>query len=468
MNPDLRTRWVQAGAGFVLGWAALAPVSLYAQDSADPWPTWQKTNSRIGRTATIGPQTPTVSWSLQVDFDPDDENIEARQTLDANGRLFTGVRGQVTCVDLRSRDILWEFQSIDPVYTAPYVLDGRVYFGTASGDDAEFYCVRADTGEEIWRFVINPGSINASPAIDEHGVIHFNDGWLGSTLYALRADDGSVVWTRNAGGEIISSPSLDGEGRLYHSNLDLGRYFAFDITDGSTLWEFPVNGYTQTTLPVENGRVYGGLYTNSCSPRRVYCLDSRTGERIWQANPCENVAQAIALGSPESKTLYAAPGGSAGVTYAFDTDDGSIKWTYVADLSFDPPIVDGLNNIYFGSFSLPLFLWAVRADGSELWKHPMPDKVFGAPILAPDGTLFVVCSDKYLYAFRDPAGDLNYDQRIDLADYAKFDTCMTDPRLWGTRVNTAPGCELLDFDRDWDVDLADYSQFQNQMGDRIP
>ena len=32
----------------------------------------------------------------------------------------------------------------------------------------------------------------------------------------------------------------------------------------------------------------------------------------------------------------------------------------------------------------------------------MPHQVAATPMLAPDGTLYVLCSDRYLYAFKDP------------------------------------------------------------------
>ena len=71
-----------------------------------------------------------------------------------------------------------------------------------------------------------------------------------------------------------------------------------------------------------------------------------------------------------------------------------------------------------------------------------------------------MCKDKYLYALRDPPGDLDFDGDIDFDDFTSFEGCMTGPREPGTAALTAPGCELLDFDSDWDVDLADVGEFQ--------
>ncbi len=439
--------------------------SAPAGNGIDPWPTWQRTNSRLGRTEHLGPRTPTLDWKLRVDPHPIADNGEYRITLDSKGFLYIGVTNNLASVDSAAKTIRWLFHTVDSVFNAPLLSRDDVFFGTASGDNATFYCLLADTGEENWRYVISPGTINTSPVMDDNDVVHFS---TGKTMYALNAEDGSEVWTRTHRENIHGAPSLDGQGRRFDFTFDNNEFRAHDITDGEPLWQLPVTGYTRAALIPESGRLYGAVYAGNRQNRNVYCVDSTTGAEIWRTPVSWTATEGVALGSPESNLLFATPGGSDGKAYCFDTRDGRELWATFADLAFDPPVVDGENTIYFGVISLPHRIFAIKADGVILWTYPMPENVFGSPILAPDGTLYVMCSDKYLYAFRDPAGDLNYDQRIDLADYASFDTCMTAPRLWGTRVNTAPGCELLDFDRDWDVDLADYAAFQNAFGTAIP
>jgi outer membrane protein assembly factor BamB len=46
-------------------------------------------------------------------------------------------------------------------------------------------------------------------------------------------------------------------------------------------------------------------------------------------------------------------------------------------------------------------LYALSPGGNVLWSYQMGSAVAGSPVIAPDGTLYVGCSDGFLYAFRD-------------------------------------------------------------------
>jgi len=54
-------------------------------------------------------------------------------------------------------------------------------------------------------------------------------------------------------------------------------------------------------------------------------------------------------------------------------------------------------------------------------------------------------------------GDAEFDEDIDLSDYALFADCMTGPGP----VDRLCDCRFLDIDYDGDVDLADFARFQN-------
>ena len=84
-------------------------------------------------------------------FDAVDEPIVAAQTM----FIGSSRTGAVRAFDTRSGEQRWEFFAEGPVRFAPVFHQERVYFGA---DDGCIYCLRAKTGELIWKY-------NAAPKI---------------------------------------------------------------------------------------------------------------------------------------------------------------------------------------------------------------------------------------------------------------------------------------------------------------
>ena len=60
-------------------------------------------------------------------------------------------------------------------------------------------------------------------------------------------------------------------------------------------------------------------------------------------------------------------------------------------------------------------------------------------------------------------GDYDFDQGVDLTDFAAWSSCMTGPSTADTAVPHDP-CVAFDFDGDGDVDLLDFGGFQAIFG----
>ena len=600
-------------------------IDVTKDPEGDPWPEWQRNASRLGRGNAIGPQTPSIAWSVRVDPSKVDGQQGATPVLDAQGRIFAAHHVGVAAVDSKTHEILWQFAS-DYASSGVSLWNGRLLFGTP---DDVFYCVDADTGEEIWSVPAEPHP-NRGSVVDANGVVYYPsqlnvlyarpavdpskvDGQQGATpvldaqgrifaahhvgvaavdsktheilwqfasdyassgvslwngrllfgtpddvfycvdadtgeeiwsvpaephpnrgsvvdangvvyypsqlnvLYARRVADGSEVWTHNHPAAFNSAPALDGLGQLYIGNIDLGQWLAFDTFNADIVWTF-LSFHTPGTSPVENGRVYvaspgprrlfcidavtgkeiwqfdtefvtggvaigndGTLYVNasggsgwlfavspdgeeiwrypitnqslnhahptvlnadivwtflsfhtpgtspvengrvyvaSPGPRRLFCIDAVTGKEIWQFDT-EFVTGGVAIGN--DGTLYVNASGGSGWLFAV-SPDGEEIWRYpITNQSLNhAPIVDAVGNVYFCTYFANEFGWlhAVGADGKGLWVKEMPNQVSGSPMLAPDGTLYVVCRDKYLYAFKDPdvLGDLDGSGSVGAAD----------------------------------------------------
>lgn len=434
-------------------------------ENPDPWPTWGRTTTRIGNTATVGPQTPRIEWSVKVDFGYGDSPIYSSCSMDAFGRIYQGQLRGVTAVDSISHEILWTTDGGDVVGSSPSVFEGRVFWGVTGSPSGSLYCSDAANGNEIWRLYA-PYGYNCSPVVDDNEIVYFND--RKSNIYARMTRDGNESWTVVLNDDCYCPFSLDPAIVLVGGKND--KVTAL-VPGGATdpwevAWTFDTGRevFGTTILTPEVAYI-------ASTDRYLYALNRLTGTEKWRFYCEQSNRGSLALG--HDGTIYTATGGNIGWLFAISSE-GQELWRFqLVGKVFNSPIVAGDGTIYvsateFDGNENPGFVHAIRANGTQLWSAYMPWSTVASPMLAPDGTLYIACRDQHLYAFRDPAGDLNYDQRIDLTDYAHFDDCMTAPRIWGTKSNTRPGCELLDFDRDWDVDLADYAAFQNAFGTSVP
>ena len=425
-------------------------IDVPPDEGADPWPFWGRTTTRIANTATVGPQTPTIDWSVLISTFAFENINEASPVMDAHGRIFQGTIDGMTGVDSVAREVLW-METDGDVTRGTAVWGGRVVWGDFS-PFSTLYCHDAATGQELWTFQAPTAFSQTAPVVDPNGVVYIPDA-LGA-MYARRMEDGSEVWTTEIGAEAFDAPSLDWP-LLLTSCGGFVNLVGIDPLTGDIEWTFGTESLIQGTSVHFDQRVYVGS-----NDRYLYCIDAETGVEIWRFW-CEQSNRG-SVGVGHDDTVYTATSGNEGILFAVSSD-GEELWRYYAEgLVFNAPIVSGDGTIYFCSQLAPDLGWvhAVRSDGTELWTREMTQQVTASPMLAPDGTLYVVSRDKFLYAFRDPVGDLDFDGDIDLDDFAKFEECLTGPRLWGEAAKTTPGCELLDFDSDWDVDFTDFAQFQ--------
>jgi outer membrane protein assembly factor BamB len=441
---------------------AMHAVTLFdvpEDDNVDPWPTWGRTTTRVGNTRTIGPRTPRIDWFIRTDFYPSGALIGASCSMDAHGRIFQGGLGGVTAVDSRTRQRLWVISNEDTVSSSPSVWEGRVYWGVTAADRG-LICSDATTAEELWRFNA-PDGFNVSPCADGEGVVYFND--RRANVYARRADDGAEVWTVMLD-DLCSCPLSLAERELLLGGVDTD-VVALQPPNAEDPWE--VDWFFRSGREITGNVVLTTAVAYLASyDRFLYAVDRADGSEIWRFNTEQANPGAVALG--HDGTIYSGTEGNIGWLFAV-SPAGKENWRLrLAGLASGSPVVAGDGSIYITSSEWTGQAYigrvhAVHADGSEMWVKVMPHAVRASPMLAPDGTLYVMCTDKNLYAFRDVAGDLDHDGDIDLADMGTLGDCMTGPRIWGTRALTPPGCELLDFDRDWDVDVADFARIQIEL-----
>ncbi|HNQ22270.1 MAG TPA: right-handed parallel beta-helix repeat-containing protein [Phycisphaerae bacterium] len=105
----------------------------------------------------------------------------------------------------------------------------------------------------------------------------------------------------------------------------------------------------------------------------------------------------------------------------------------------------------------PLFDGLRLAPGSPCINTGNPGYVPPAGLTDMDGHARLLCAVVDMGAYEFGIGDYNCDETVDLDDFASWTACMTGP----DQGPYAAGCAAFDFEYDQDVDLSDWARFQN-------
>lgn len=342
----------------------------------------------------------------------------------------------------------WEFLTGEVVFSSPAIGPmGGVVFGSRDG---RLYCVNPD-GTARWIFKGAGDWIDSSPAVDADGAVYF--GSWDNSVYALNAD-GTRRWSYATGSAVLGSPALDGKGSLYIGSMD-GLMYSFSTTDGSLQWVYPD---PETTLPeggIAAGPVLAGdgetLYFGNDSGT-FHALAAKDGSLRWSfevaelhppdgqtSTAFEHAAALDAAGNvyagcangylyaldgeegslrwsfPATEAIYAAPAISAEGTLVFPSRDGYLYGvdlegfqafeTYVGDVFYCSPAIDGDGNILIAGYSgsaqtgESTTLSILDKEGTPLREFVFDTYNDSSPNIAPDGSLYIGTHDGNLYKF---------------------------------------------------------------------
>lgn len=250
---------------------------------------------------------------------------------------------------------LWR-EDLNPVI--PPVVDGERLF-VASKD--QLIAVSAADGTPLWRTDVDTIS---APLLAK-------DGWLiaasRTTLRALRASDGSVVWNREAApqrqapaiaGDVLFVPASDGWMR------------AHDLVSGQVLWERQLGGAPAEPL------VYGDSVYFGASDKRFYCLNAGNGDIRWDHQVGATLATRPATDG--RRVVFV---GFDNLVRAVDRGQGAQRW--LTGVPFRPlmgPVVVGDLVFVAGTTESVHILRA--ADGKSAGTVTFKDRLVVAPAIA--------------------------------------------------------------------------------------
>jgi len=259
---------------------------------AGDWPTYQGDARRTGISrdnlsmplhliwkyqAAIGPKpawadpAKTDYWHREANLKPRVIYDKAYQVTCADNKVYFGSSAddKIYCLDAATGKEIWSTFTGGPVRLAPAYSKGLLYVGS---DDGVVYCLNATSGDLRWnidtaagkRYI--PGNeriISISPirtgVLVDNGIAYFCSGLFpneGVELYAVRADNGKVLWKKS---QLELSPQgylLASEKYLY---IPTGRTTpqVFSRKNGEYIGSFDGNGGTYALL-VNDELIFGG------------------------------------------------------------------------------------------------------------------------------------------------------------------------------------------------------------------
>lgn len=266
----------------------------------------------------------------------------------ADGRVYCG-EGlhedndcKLYCLDAQTGRQLFTVQTHGHAEAAPTLAGEKLLF-SAGGEG--FYCVRADTGKLIWRS--SCGHSDSSAAVAD-GRVYLGTAYGDNAVVCLDLETGRKIWSLAQGLPVWGHASVAGErvfvglGNGTFGSSDprpRGAVVALGRADGKVAWRRDLPDSVNTSLLLNQDRVLLG-----CRDGFVYSLSQKDGQILWKA-PCgKPVLSSLVL---QDKTLLVA--GGDGHLHALESDTGKELWHYlISDVPCEAsPMLNG-NHLFLG------------------------------------------------------------------------------------------------------------------------
>ncbi len=245
--------------------------------------------------------------------------------------------------------VLWKFKTKSPSYgsaaTADIDGDGKleIVFGTYF-NDSHLYALNAEDGSLLWKAKSGGGPIDASVAIadmtgDGKLEVIFADSANG-LISCLRGKDGSALWTHKSQSGTDSPPAVadvDGDGKpelIYGTMWMRGQGGWLNVLngeDGTKVWDFQIEKGCIQSEPViidlDGDGTLDVIFTVWRGDDCVYALNGRTGKLIWKLKTGGSMYHGVAAGDLDNDgKAEIVTCSTDGSLYVLDAMTGQVKW----------------------------------------------------------------------------------------------------------------------------------------------
>ncbi len=313
------------------------------------------------------------------------------------GVVYVGAPNRcVYAVDGATGREIWRYETSGQVSAQPIVADGRVFFGQQGGDK-NYYCVDAKSGAPLWTKPLGWAWVSAG-----YRDGHLYLGTVEGDVHCVRATDGALVWTHATNGGIYPAPATDAD-TVYTGSWD-GHYYALDRETGVPRWAYHLGGHPDSAAPI----LWKGKLIIQALSKYIDAVDVRTGQSVWKFSvpPGFDInATPAAHGDRIFLSLFrvvnSTPAGAR--LFAIDDSSGKPLWEFRPGGGLTGPSL-ARDRVYFAS-TADVFFTCVDAKGNGdgttnlIWRYKMGGVVEESCPAIHGNRAFILCSDRYLYAF---------------------------------------------------------------------
>ena len=177
-----------------------------------------------------------------------------------NGKLYyTDHEGSLCCVDIQTRQMIFQTRIRDRIFAPMYINDGKIYLG---GRSCKVYCIDADRGDVIW----------SSFSYDDTTWFSGGSVSVGNTLYTCTSDEHTIAAFNKDTGEFLrlyptetnayTAPLLNGENVVVAAtdvySFNKSYIMEFDTKNHTKLWQASLEDCVLSSPAIYQGVLYFG------------------------------------------------------------------------------------------------------------------------------------------------------------------------------------------------------------------
>ena len=280
----------------------------------------------------------------------------------------------------------WTFKTEDEVRTTPIVNEGRVFVGSY---DTNIWALKLEDGEMLWKYATE-GGIASSPVVDKRAGLVLC-GSEDHNFIAVNQRTGRIAWSYSTKDRIRSTGLVAMDHVFFGS--DDGYLYALLAGNGQMRWRYDANAAVRTRpCLAEDILIFG----NGLGEVVAVTL---AGERKWSYRGKRGIESSPVVDLKEGMCYVGSLDGSM---YALDASSGYNSWRFRTGGAIISTPVMHEKLLIFGS--VDNILYAIDAYSSrEKWRFTTEQPIISSPVIQGDKVYFGG-ADSYLYCLEAKTG----------------------------------------------------------------